>query len=154
LRAKRIQLDQRRHPAPSNHRHATIGVVAISPLTDISADRAVCGTERGCPVFPPQAAAVFARYLAQAHSRITVDGEPGPLASPVAEDLRDMPPVMIHAGADELLVGDACSTRSRCAVWSPTVRSRRPSWPRRDCPHRSREPGAERRGGAAARPRA
>jgi acetyl esterase/lipase len=36
-----------------------------------------------------------------------VDGEPGPLVSPVAEDLRDMPAVMIHAGADELLVGDA-----------------------------------------------
>jgi hypothetical protein len=30
-----------------------------------------------------------------------------PLASPIAEDLRGMPPVMIHAGADELLIGDA-----------------------------------------------
>jgi acetyl esterase/lipase len=29
------------------------------------------------------------------------------LASPVAEDLHAMPPVMIHAGADEPLVGDA-----------------------------------------------
>jgi acetyl esterase/lipase len=58
-------------------------------------------------VFPPQAAAVFARDVARTQSRIKVHGEPGPLASPVAEDLRDIPPVMIHAGADELLRGDA-----------------------------------------------
>jgi len=83
------------------------GVVAISPLTDIHPDRAGCGTAAHCSVFPPQAAAVFARYVARTQSRITVHGEPGPLASPVAEDLRDMPPVMIHAGADELLRGDA-----------------------------------------------
>jgi alpha/beta hydrolase fold len=53
---------------------------------------------------PAGAAAMFARYLARAHARITVNGEEGPLASPVAEDLRDMPPVMIHAGVDELLL--------------------------------------------------
>jgi acetyl esterase/lipase len=82
------------------------GVVAISPLTDISPDRAACGT-RTCTVFPPRTTAVFARYLARAHARITVNGQEGPLASPFAEDLRDMPPVMIHAGAEELLVGDA-----------------------------------------------
>jgi acetyl esterase/lipase len=82
------------------------GVVAISPLTDIRPDRAGCEKVR-CSVFPLEAAAVFARYLARAQSRITVHGEPGPLASPVAEDLRGMPPVMIHAGADELLRGDA-----------------------------------------------
>jgi len=83
------------------------GVVAISPLTDIRPDRAGRGKAARCSVFPPQAAAVFARYVARAQSRITVDGEPGPLASPVAEDVRDLPPVMIHAGADELLRGDA-----------------------------------------------
>ena len=83
------------------------GVVTISPLTDIRPDRAGCGKAARCSVFPPQAAAVFARYVARAQSRITVDGEPGPLASPVAEDVHDMPPVMIHAGADELLRGDA-----------------------------------------------
>lgn len=49
------------------------GVVAISPLTDICPDRAVCGKARGCLVFPPPAAAVFARYVARAQSRITVD---------------------------------------------------------------------------------
>ncbi len=83
------------------------GVVAISPLTDIRPDRAGCGTAAHCSAFPPQAAAVFARYVARTQSRITVHGELGPLASPVAEDLRDMPPAMIHAGADELLRGDA-----------------------------------------------
>jgi acetyl esterase/lipase len=82
-------------------------VVAISPLTDIGPDRAGCGKARRCPVFPRQAAIVFARYLARAHSRITVNGQEGPLTSPVAEDLHDMPPVMIRAGADELLAGDA-----------------------------------------------
>jgi acetyl esterase/lipase len=83
------------------------GVVALSPLTDLRADRGGSRPARRCPVFPPQAAAVFVRYLAKAHARITVNGKPGPLASPVAEDLRDLPPVMIHAGADELLLSDA-----------------------------------------------
>lgn len=82
------------------------GVVAISPLTDVSPDRADCTRDK-CPMFPPGAAAVLTRYLARAHARITVDGEPGPLASPVDEDLSAMPPVMIHAGAHELLRGDA-----------------------------------------------
>lgn len=84
------------------------GVVAISPLT--AADPAH-KLERehppNCPVFPTQAVEVFARYLARAQSRITVNGEPGPLISPIEEDLRGMPPVMIHAGADELLRDDA-----------------------------------------------
>ena len=83
------------------------GVVAISPLTDIAPDRVACRTSRDCAMFPPRAAVMFARYLARAHSRITVDGQDGPLVSPIAEDLGDMPPVMIHAGADELLVDDA-----------------------------------------------
>ena len=39
-------------------------------------DRAVCRKARGCSVFPPRAATVFARYVARAQSRITVDGEP------------------------------------------------------------------------------
>ena len=69
-------------------------------------DRAVYGKARGCSVFPPPVAAVFARYVARAQSRITVDGEPRPLASPAAEDRRELPPVMIHAGADALR-GDA-----------------------------------------------
>ena len=36
------------------------GGVPISPLTNICPDRAVCGKARGCLVFPPPAAAVFA----------------------------------------------------------------------------------------------
>lgn len=82
-------------------------VVTISPLTDISPDRARCRMPGAATAFPQQAAAVFTRYLARAHARITVNGHKGPLVSPVAEDLRGMPPVMIHAGADELLIGDA-----------------------------------------------
>jgi acetyl esterase/lipase len=81
-------------------------VVAISPLTDISPDRTGCRRGRGL-MFPPRAAEAFNRYLARAHDRICVDGRPGPLLSPIEEDLRDLPPVMIHAGADELLIGDA-----------------------------------------------
>ena len=66
------------------------GVVVISPATNIGPDRAVCGKTRGCAVFPPRAAGVFARYVARAQSRITVGGEPGPLASWVAEDRREI----------------------------------------------------------------
>ncbi|HEY5857930.1 MAG TPA: alpha/beta hydrolase [Aldersonia sp.] len=84
------------------------GVVAISPLTDADpAHRLEHEYPPNCPLFPTQAVEVFARYLARAQSRITVNGEPGPLISPIEEDLRGMPPVMIHAGADELLRDDA-----------------------------------------------
>ena len=53
----------------------------------------------------------------------------GSLASPVAIDFHDMPPVMIHAGADELLVGDAELMTNRCfsalSQCSPSRNSRR-----------------------------
>jgi acetyl esterase/lipase len=82
------------------------GVATISPLTDVSVERVGCRPTHGT-MFPPRAATAFTRYLARAHTRMCVDGKPGPLISPVEEDLRDLPPVMIHAGSDELLVGDA-----------------------------------------------
>lgn len=84
------------------------GVVAISPLTDADPVRRRKNLDvQRCPLFPPRAVDVLARYIRRAQSRIVVDGEPGPLASPVDEDLSRMPPVMIHAGADELLRPDA-----------------------------------------------
>jgi hypothetical protein len=90
----------------------TAGVVAISPLTDDSLDRAVCGGG----VRPLPRTSAFEDH----------GGCAGSLASPVAIDLHDMPPVMIHAGADELLVGDAelMTNRLRHPACRPS-RSRR-----------------------------
>lgn len=84
------------------------GVVAISPLTDADPVRRRRNLDvQRCPLFPPRAVDVLARYIRRAQSRIVVDGEPGPMASPVDEDLSRMPPVMIHAGTDEILRPDA-----------------------------------------------
>jgi len=90
----------------------TAGVVAISPLTDDSLDRAVCGGG----VRPLPRTSAFEDH----------GGCAGSLASPVAIDFHDMPPVMIHAGADELLVGDAelMTNRLRHPACRPS-RSRR-----------------------------
>jgi acetyl esterase/lipase len=82
------------------------GVVGVSPLTDVSIERVECQQPRDS-MFPPRAAAAFTRYLARAHSRVCIAGQSTSLVSPVEEDLGDLPPVMIHAGSDELLAGDA-----------------------------------------------
>ena len=114
------------------------GGVPISPLTNICPDRAVCGKARGCLVFPPPAAAVFAATSPE-RSRGSRWTEPGPLASPVAEDCPKLPPVMIHAGADELRwrrrTGDPSTTGIRRAV-RPSCLARTGAF---DCGCRKRE---------------
>lgn len=83
------------------------GVVAISPITDLRPRTEAVSDTPTWPVFPPSTLQVFSRYLTRAQSRITVKGEAELLISPIAEDLRDLPPVMIHAGANEILRTDA-----------------------------------------------
>lgn len=85
-------------------------LVTFSPLTDVAdmankQRRNPKATE--CPLLPAQALGAFARYIDRAHRRLCVDGAPGPLANPVDEDLSGMPPVMIQAGSDEMLIADA-----------------------------------------------
>lgn len=86
---------------------AAAGVAAISPLTSVAARSGRPRDAAALPLFPARARQAFARYLTRVHRRITVDGEPGPLMSPLDEDVGKLPPVLIHAGADELLSEDA-----------------------------------------------
>jgi acetyl esterase/lipase len=82
------------------------GVVAISPLTDIGPDRAVCRKERGCSVFPPRRRRCSPATSPERSrgSRWTASRDRWRLRS--QKTVAKLPPVMIHAGADELR-GDA-----------------------------------------------
>ncbi|MDG3013753.1 alpha/beta hydrolase [Speluncibacter jeojiensis] len=84
-------------------------LVTFSPLTDVGdmARKQRGPKARECPLLPVEALDAFTRYIERAHRRLCVDGSPGPLANPVEEDLSGMPPVMIQAGSDEMLIGDA-----------------------------------------------
>ncbi len=86
---------------------APAGVAAISPLTEVGVRPDLARDALPGPVLPARALDAFARYLPRAHRRITVEGETGPLVSPVDEDVSVLPPVLIHAGANEILHDDA-----------------------------------------------
>ncbi|UYP18202.1 alpha/beta hydrolase [Rhodococcus sp. Z13] len=84
------------------------GIVALSPLIDLDARRrAEFDVQASCPMFPGAAVQSLVRYIEGTHTLLTVDGEPGPLLCPLDNDLSVLPPVMIHAGHDELLRSDA-----------------------------------------------
>jgi len=84
------------------------GIVALSPLVDLdSGRRAEHDMRAACPMFPGKAVQSLVRYIEGTHTRLTVDGEPGPLLCPLDNDLSVLPPVMIQAGDDELLRSDA-----------------------------------------------
>ncbi|MEU5842416.1 alpha/beta hydrolase [Rhodococcus sp. NPDC047139] len=84
------------------------GIVALSPLVDLDSDRrAEHDMQAACPMFPGSAVRSLVQYIEGTHMRLTVDGEPGPLMCPLDNDLSVLPPVMIHAGDDELLRSDA-----------------------------------------------
>ncbi|OHU98531.1 alpha/beta hydrolase [Mycobacterium talmoniae] len=73
------------------------GVATVSPLTDADPDAKLGHRNaRRCAMFPGGALSVFARYLS--HPQVS---------SPVDADLSALPPVMIHASSDELLLPDA-----------------------------------------------
>lgn len=85
------------------------GIATVSPFTD--ADPAAKLGHRNahrCSMFPGEALSVFARYLSQADLRDSRERITGEVLSPVdADDLSSLPPVTIHASADELLLPDA-----------------------------------------------
>lgn len=84
------------------------GVVALSPLIDTDPGRrAARGIAPSCALFPGAAVDSLVRYIETTQTRLVVDGEVGPLVCPLDNDLSVLPPVMIHAGEDELLTGDA-----------------------------------------------
>ncbi|MEE2033083.1 alpha/beta hydrolase [Rhodococcus chondri] len=84
------------------------GILALSPLIDTDVDRrAARDTEVVCPMFPDAAVDSLVQYIQATQTRLVVEGEPGPLVCPLDNDLSVLPPVMIHAGEDELLRSDA-----------------------------------------------
>lgn len=84
------------------------GVVALSPLVDLDTDRrAEWDAQALCPMFPGAAVRSLVRYIDDAHARLVVEGSIGPSVCPLDNDLSVLPPVMIHAGHDELLRSDA-----------------------------------------------
>ncbi len=87
----------------------------FSPWTDLAATGAsVRDNDERDPIFTRRALKRAARqYLGKASAR-------DPLASPLYADLRGLPPLLIHVGADELLLDDARRLAERAgAAGSP-----------------------------------
>ncbi|OBI43891.1 esterase [Mycobacterium colombiense] len=82
------------------------GVAAVSPFTDVDPVRKLKHRNaRKCSMFTRRAFSRFAQFLSNAQ---VVDGEGDTtVASPVDADLSLLPPVIIHASSDELLLADA-----------------------------------------------
>lgn len=73
--------------------------VCLSPVTDLTKDTAHQGYRD--PLLPPQAVRFYARsYVGNHDAR-------DPLISPVFGDWRGLPPLLVHAGEDEILRDDA-----------------------------------------------
>jgi acetyl esterase/lipase len=71
----------------------------LSPVTDLTGDREQQAYKD--PLLPPRAMRRYSRsYVADHDAR-------NPLISPVFGDLRGLPPLLIHAGEDEILCADA-----------------------------------------------
>ncbi|MEU9830997.1 alpha/beta hydrolase [Streptosporangium sp. NPDC048047] len=87
------------------------GVAVLSPWTDLTLGGRSMRTKEGIdPIFTRKAVQAFATpYLAgqdPAH----------PLASPVFADLRGLPPLLVQAGSNELLLDDAVRLAGRAAA--------------------------------------
>lgn len=82
------------------------GVATVSPFTDTDPVRKLKHRNaRKCSMFTRRAFSRFAQYLNNAQ---VVEGKgDSTVASPVDADLSALPPVTIHASADELLLADA-----------------------------------------------
>lgn len=96
-----LQLIERGAAAPA-------GIATVSPLTDLGTPRRrTHRNARRCAMFASGVLPIFAKYVEQCHQRLDVGGVVRPLTPPVDADLTRLPPVTIHAGADELLLHDA-----------------------------------------------
>jgi len=98
----------------------------FSPLTDLEAGGdSIRTNDRRCAMFRGARIGIGAQiYLAGADPR-------DPLASPLHADLRGLPPLLIHVGADEVLLNDSTrlAERARSASVPVTIKI----WP--DVPH-------------------
>jgi acetyl esterase/lipase len=84
------------------------GIATVSPLTDLGSSRRLTHPNaRRCSMFGSDALPIFAKYVEQCHRRLRAGGPHLAMVPPVDADLSRMPPVAIHAGADELLLHDA-----------------------------------------------
>lgn len=84
------------------------GIVAMSPLTELDpAGKLSHPNSRTDPIFTAKCFMALEQIILQANERVLVDGVPGPLVEPTAEDLTKMPPTLIHASAVEGLIYDA-----------------------------------------------
>jgi acetyl esterase/lipase len=80
------------------------GLATVSPLVDLSTTRKLVHPNAcRCSMFSSGALPTFAKYVNQCHHRLRVGSRHRALADPIDADLSQMPPVAIHAGADELL---------------------------------------------------
>lgn len=106
------------------------GLAAISPLIDLDpAQKLAHRNVSRCSMFTGSALSAFARCVRRSQCQPNrCDGEP--LIDPATADLTGMPPVMIHVGADELLLADSELVADRLAeahatcelhVWSGQV---------------------------------
>lgn len=87
---------------------APAGVAAFSPLTDLDPARKLAHRNaRRCSMFTGSALSMFSQYLGQRQRRLSTRRTVRAPSAPVDADLSRMPPVTIHASADELLLPDA-----------------------------------------------
>lgn len=82
--------------------------IAISPWTDLTCDTETYATRAAADPMIDQAGikSIAAAYLNGADAR-------NPLASPNFGDLSGLPPMLIHVGSDEVLLGDAIALHQR-----------------------------------------
>ncbi|WP_328854653.1 alpha/beta hydrolase [Microbispora hainanensis] len=87
------------------------GAVLFSPWTDLTLSGESMHTKKDAdPIFVPEALQAFATpYLAGQDAT-------QPLASPVFADLRGLPPLLVQAGSNELLLDDSVRLAGRAAA--------------------------------------
>ncbi|WP_025734978.1 alpha/beta hydrolase [Mycobacterium genavense] len=87
---------------------APAGIATVSPFTDANPVRKLKHRNaRKCSMFTAGALSIFSRYLGEVQLPDGPGRSTGHVVSPVDADLSALPPVAIHAGADELLLPDA-----------------------------------------------
>jgi acetyl esterase/lipase len=89
------------------------GIATISPFTDADPTRKLKHRNaRRCSMFTAGALSIFSRFL----DEVKLPDNRGHDVSPVDADLSGLPPVMIHASSDELLLPDAELMAERLAA--------------------------------------
>jgi len=95
----------------ASNRAALVGVVVLSPVTDLTLSGATYQTRADAdPLFTrPQVAELVHSYLGSADAK-------QPLASPLFGRLSGLPPTRIHVGDDEVLLDDSLRFVERAAA--------------------------------------